>query len=586
MMTTVEKPSNIRLRDYQHAAITSIKEHIAGGARRLVLSIPTGGGKTLIFSSLSDALGLAPTERILILAHRDELVNQAVEKYLGICPAEFIGLEKAENRVGPMHRVCVASVQTLKGVRLEEFVERWGTPKLIITDECHHAPAPNYMAIYERFGVTPTGDILHIGVTATPRRADNVGLDAVYDVIAYSIGIGELVERGYLVPLMGYRVQTGINLDAVHTVAGDFNQKELGATVNTPERNARVVQAYTDITPGRKALVFSASVQHSMDLCEMFRIAGFSAAHVDGETPVDERRQILRDFHDGQYDLLCNCAVFTEGYDEPTLEVVMIAGPTKSSVKYAQMVGRATRLSAGKTKAAVIDIVDATRKHSVITLPTLLGLPANFNLGGRNATALASRHAEMLEDNPLVGSLIHDAAMLERLERIPTAERMGALVQRYLDQAKETQTYVDVDLFQPPLIPEDMGAEMLWISAGDDTYRLKLKGETVIITPTMVGYDVVVKSKSQAQHKLGSFRGYRDAFTTAELWVRERRGDQLHLLDAKAEWRTQEMTSKQRAMLKQFRVKTPPGMTKGEAAMAIDTIMEGVARGTRHVPSK
>jgi len=574
----------ILLRPYQTEALEAVVDHVKRGARRLVLAIPTGGGKTIVFAHLAEYLKLTPDAKILILAHRDELVQQARAKYLTVNPLESVGIEKAGERAKSSDRVCVASVQTLRDARLAEFKARWGTPSLIVTDEAHHAIASGYENIYKFFDVRPDGDVIHVGVTATPKRSDNVGLDAAYDAVAYAISIGDLIKLKALVPLVGYRCQTKTNLDAVKTVAGDFNQKQLSTAVDTPERNARVVQAYQDITPGRKAVVFCASVDHSKNLRDMFEHAGYKAVHIDGTTDEDVRRDALADFHDGKYDVITNCAVLTEGWDEPNLEVVMIARPTKSAVLYTQMVGRGTRLAEGKTKAAVIDFVDATKKHSVISLPTLLGLPPSFNLGGRDASAVADKYAKLVATNPLMQHLVQNVSMLEKLSALSEEERMAMLVRDLMDKAKANSTYVPVDMLTPPPMPQayDGFTYMVWTPVGEDSYRLRLKDEAVTIMADMVGhYSVTVTSKGRGSTTLATdLPDIRTAFATAELWVRDFRGDQKWMVDKNATWRKEPASEKQLAMLKKYRVSGAKAMTKHEANVALDAIMAGLKQGS------
>jgi superfamily II DNA or RNA helicase len=577
------------LRPYQVAALDAVADHIARGARRVVVAMSTGAGKTILFSHLGKRLGLRPTDRILILAHRDELVQQARAKYLGENPGEMVGIEKAESRATPMDRVCVASVQTLQGARLADFASRWGVPALIVTDECHHAPSASYQEIYIAFGVTAQSGPLHVGVTATPKRSDNVGLDATYDAIAYSIGIAELTKLGALVPLAGYRVETKTSLDAVKTVAGDFNAGQLSNAVDTAERNARVIAAYKDITPGRKAVVFAASVAHSQHLAEMFSLAGFNAAHLDGTTDQDERGAIIAGFTDGAYDVVTNCGVLCEGWDEPSLEVVIIARPTKSPVLYCQMIGRATRLFPGKKKAAVIDIVDATRRHSIMNLPTLLGLPPTFNLGGRSVVAVAAKHAALMNDNPLVAALVNDAGMLARLSGVSESEQMGVLVRHLMERAREKHTYVPVDMFLPPPMPSTLDAftYMVWTPVGDDVYRLNLRNEAVTIRGDLLGkYTVTLSRKGARDETLGVHNEIRFAFAQAELWVRDFRGDLRIFVDKNAKWRSEPATAKQRAALRRFNVEASATMTKHEAIEALDAIMLGLARGTIRAPRR
>lgn len=569
----------VTLRPYQRDALDAVADHVRRGARRMIVSIPTGGGKTVCFAALPKRLGLRPTDKILVLAHRDELVQQAVEKWLESNPGEMVGVEKANRRATPMDRVCVASVQTLGGARLAHFRERFGTPALIVTDEAHHAIAPGYKEIYDYFEVTATGSILHVGVTATPKRSDKVGLDTIFDAIAYSIGIGELIDLGMLVPLVGYRVQTRTSLDTIKSTAGDLNVGQLAHVVDTAERNALVVSSYHDIAPGRKAIVFAANVAHSKHLAEVFRLAGYRAKHVDGETALEDRRKAIADFRAGKLQVLTNCGVFCEGFDEPSIEVVIVARPTESAVLFTQMAGRGTRLHPGKTKAAVIDICDVTTKHSIMTLPSLLGLPANFNLAGRSAVAAAASRAAMVSDNPLLDHMVQDAATLARLTALPKNERMSYLVRHLMSEAKRKNEYLPVDLFAPPPVPTfvDQYTFMSWQTVSTNVYRLRLQSEHITVSGDLLGkFSVVVAGRKRAPETLGVHNDIRYAFAQAELWVRDFRGDERAFVDRSAKWRTEPATPKQIAALKRFRVDADASLTRAQANEALATIMGGL----------
>jgi hypothetical protein len=257
---------------------------------------------------------------------------------------------------------------------------------------------------------------------------------------------------------------------------------------------------------------------------------------------------------------------------------------------YAQMVGRATRLSPGKVKAAVIDMVDATRKHSVISLPSLLGLPASFNLGGRNAVEMAERWQRMAEQNPALAGMVNDAATLLTLDLVAEKDQMAAYVKKLLDDAAKTNQYIPVDLFRPPAMPADTDdfARMVWVPQGNDVYRLRLRNSTVFIEGDVTNrYRVSVhRDKARTSENLGTYHGQRAAFEAAENYVRLGRGENLNFLDKRVWWRKKGATQKQRDILKKYRIECPANMTGGEAAEAIDRIMEGLARGTIHAPRK
>ena len=571
------KPA-MSLRPYQADALGAVRKVRDSGGRRMVVVMPTGGGKTIVFSHLSEALGLGQHEKVLILAHREELVSQAREKYLSVNPHEMVGIEKAESRATPMDRVAIASVQSLRGNRLDDFLSRFGYPSLVITDEVHHAMAPMYQGIYDACGIASDGDVVHVGVTATPKRADKIGLQGSFDTIAYSIGLGELIDLGFLVPLVGYQVQTRTNLDSVRTTAGDFNQGDLSEAVDTDERNARVVSAYADIAPMRKALVFAASVAHSQDLRDAFIDAGFTARHVDGTTPVDERRAILSDYKRGKFNVLTNCNVLSEGFDEPLIECVVIAKPSKSPVLVAQMIGRATRLHPGKKNAVIIDIVDVTKRHSIVSLPTLFGMPANFDLKGKDANEAGKKFTRLASETPEVSGMVSDAAALDAMLAKPANERVRGMIAEMLDKARKTQTYVDVDLLRPVALDDEVRAvsSMSWLKPTDDMYRLRLNDDSIAIKVDLVGgHEVSVSYLHEGEKRakaLGTFDS-RDAFAVAEQWMRTRNPESCILVDRNAGWRSAKASDKQIEALRKFRVANPERLTRGDASSMLDMLI-------------
>ena len=237
----------------------------------------------------------------------------------------------------------------------------------ILVGNCHHSPADSYLRIYERlFELNP--EMYHLGVTATPRRADNVALGKVFDEVVFSLSIKDLIRQGFLCSLKAKAIRTNIDLDGVRTVAGEFNQKQLASVVDVENRNELIVDSYVEHGDGRKALCFTVSVDHAHRLAEMFREKGISAEALSGETPLEERREILRRFSVGEIQVVTNCAVLTEGFDEPSIECIILTRPTKSQTLYIQMVGRGTRIFPKKEDCLILDFVDSTTRHRLAQL--------------------------------------------------------------------------------------------------------------------------------------------------------------------------------------------------------------------------
>ena len=306
-------PVEIVLRDYQRECV-DICDSLESGSH--LVQMATGLGKTVTFSKI------ARKGRVLLLSHREELVTQPVKYYS--CP---VGIEKAE-RHSHGEEVVSASVQTLAN-RLEKDFEP-GEFDMVITDEAHHALAPSYRKIYDY--LRPR---LHIGFTATPRRGDDRGLGAVFDDIVFQKDLRWGIANGYLCDIDCRRIIVDWSTKGVRTGMGDFRVGELAKRVDRPETNRQVAAAYNEFHIGQ-TLVFASSVHHAYSLAEL--IPG--SVVVDGNTPADERRQIIDAFTARKIPCLINYGVFTEGTDMPLIETVLLARPTKNPSLYTQMVGR------------------------------------------------------------------------------------------------------------------------------------------------------------------------------------------------------------------------------------------------------
>ncbi len=426
-----------RLRPYQLEAQSAIVAARERGTRRQLVSLATGLGKTVVIATLPTLLKVRPNDVTLVIAHRDELIQQIAEKMAAANPDARIGIEKAGRRAGEDCSIVVATVQTLAGKRLEEFIARFSRRiSLFIIDEAHHAAAPTYRAIVDTI-LDARPDATIIGFTATPNRGDGVRLVDVFHEIVYSMEARAAIDAGYLVPVRSFAIATRTNLDDVASRAGDFVIGQLAQAVNTAERNARIVDAYRRHTPNAKALVFTASVEHARDVADTFVAAGVEAAFASGETNQEERERIIQDFRADRIKVLVNCGLYLEGFDVPSIEVVINARPTKSTTLYTQITGRGLRpvdeianplsqipnavqrcqLIAESTKpyAIVLDLVDQAHRHALVTLPTLWGLPLQIDAQGRPVSQVAARYEELCKRDPKL------AARVRTFEDIETA---------------------------------------------------------------------------------------------------------------------------------------------------------------------
>lgn len=358
--------------DYQREAVNRTLNALFMDDRKAVLiSLPTGAGKTIVFSAIIREAIEHTDERALILVHRDTLLTQTIDKISYVWPEVSCGRIKGDIREYD-RKVMVASVQTLAN-HIDEFIaslNRYGKLKIAVIDEAHHSLAPAWMAIF-----TALRDIgvKILGVTATPIRTNKAeSLADIFETVAYNASIFQLIQDGYLSPIIGYRVSTSLSLKGIKTSRGDYNVNDLARRIAESNFNALVVRAWKEKAAGRRTICFATSIPHVDALVKRFTDEGVRAVGVHGEISVEEQRRRQKDFADGKYDVLINCMLLTEGYDEPSINCVLMARPTMSRTLYVQMLGRGLRTHPGKRDCLLIDLVSNT-DHSLVTMQDLLG---------------------------------------------------------------------------------------------------------------------------------------------------------------------------------------------------------------------
>ena len=348
------------------------------GDRRYLLedfTVTHNSGKTILAAEIMRrATEPRPSFRAIFIAHRKELLDQTVAKTKLVAPRCTVGLVAADtNEID--RKITVASVQTLAARGGQRLIEVMGRipPKLVVIDECHHSVSPTYRRVIEQIRQA-NPNVLLLGLTATPGRADGTGLDEVFDHVAYEKNLFDLVRDGYLVPPRGVRVKLDISLDEVDSKNGDFVEAQLAKVMGQPSVLRAIVRAWQEHGHDRKMIVFCCSVQHAHDLAQEFTNAGYPAASIDGSMKAKDRSVVYERFRIGHVKLLCSVEVLTEGFDEPSAEGVIFARPTASQSLYSQMLGRGLRLYPGKTECLVIDLVGNSEKHSPVQLASLAGL--------------------------------------------------------------------------------------------------------------------------------------------------------------------------------------------------------------------
>ncbi|MBQ7003108.1 MAG: DEAD/DEAH box helicase [Oscillospiraceae bacterium] len=410
----------MELRPYQQQAREAVWQEWDAGRDRTLLVLPTGCGKTIVFAVITED-AVRRGGRVLILAHRGELLDQAsdkLEKVTGLKSA----VEKAEQScLGQWFRVVVGSVQTLmRSKRLAQFPHDYFST--IIIDEAHHAISDSYQVILKHF----TGAKL-LGVTATPDRGDQKNLGQIFDSLAYEYTLPQAIREGYLVPIRALTLPVKIDFRGVGTAAGDYKPGDI-ATALDPYLEQIAVQM-AEHCHDRKTVVFLPLVATSQKFRDILNAHGFRAAEVNGSS--DDREQVLQDFAANKYNVLCNSMLLTEGWDCPDVDCVVVLRSTKVRALYCQMVGRGTRLAEGKDHLLLLDFLWNTEKHELCRPACLIAEDAE----------VAQKMTERMEQLP--GLPLDIEAEERKASDDVVADREAALAEKLEKMRKRKSRLVD-----------------------------------------------------------------------------------------------------------------------------------------------
>ncbi len=425
----------MKLRDYQSEAVAAVCRELQTHDSTLLV-LATGLGKTVTFAHVAK-LAVERGGRVLMIAHRQELIFQARDKFKQVCgvmPDIEMGDLRANEGLMPSPIVC-ATVQTLAAGRHgNKRIDRFNADdfKLLVIDEAHHATADSYQAVIEWIKQHPKAKVL--GVTATPDRSDDTKLGHIFKSIAYELGILDGIMLGWLVDVKQEMVYVeGLDFSGISTRNGDFAPDELAAVLEAEKPLHEIAKATIERSEGRKTLVFAASVAQADKLAEVLdRYEPGSARLLTGETPGDERRAMLRDYADGRFRFLCNVGVATEGFDDPGIGCVVMARPTKSRPLYAQCLGRGTRVlpgvidgvndpedrvarirSSAKPNVLILDFVGNCGRHTLVSSIDVLGDGSPPEVVERARKMLADAGGDPTE----VRRVLRDAETMEAEER-------------------------------------------------------------------------------------------------------------------------------------------------------------------------
>ena len=423
----------MELRPYQEEAKQAIFEQWDGSVNRTRLVLPTGCGKTIVFAKVAEEC-VCQGNRVLILAHRGELLDQAADK---IRRSTGLGcaVEKAESScIGSWFRIVVGSVQTMmREKRLGQFPDDYFDT--IIIDEAHHCISDSYQRVLRHF---PEAKVL--GVTATPDRGDMRDMGEYFESIAYEYTLPKAIKEGYLSPIRALTLPLKMDLTGVGISAGDFKAGDLGTALDPYlHQIAEEMQKYC---ADRKTVVFLPLVKTSQKFRDILCEQGFRAAEVNGEN--SDRAEILQAFDRGDYNVLCNSMLLTEGWDCPSVDCVVVLRPTKVRSLYSQMVGRGTRLFPGKDHLLLLDFLWHTERHELCHPASLICENAE----------VAQQMTENLEKDAGLAIDIEEAERTAAEDVV--AQREEALAKQLAEMKKRKKRLVDPLQFEMSIQAEDL----------------------------------------------------------------------------------------------------------------------------------
>lgn len=508
----------IELRPYQEQAHKNFLNFLAKGGRRGVIQLPTGCGKTVTGLTLAKKMGA----KTLWIAHRTELIVQPLKATKALFPDVTTGIVKAQRNEMDADFVF-ASIQSLY-----KRVEQLPKFDLVVVDECHHTASKTYRKVLEAVGDTPV-----LGLTATPERGDKAGLDDDYEKIVYELQLLQAIKDGYLVDLRSKQIELDINFDGIKTTAGDLNQGQLSTEMIRAGVPQGVADAYVEHARDKKGIIFTVSIDQAIRTAEELNNRGICAEWISGSIKESEREAILNRLKTGQTQVVVNCMVLTEGFDEPSVDCVVIARPTKSKPLYLQMIGRGSRLAPGKKDCLILDVTGVSKRHSLVTVPVLFGLKGNESV----LEAEDRKEAEIL------------FIKRQRDKELPQ-------LQKIMDGEEHKQ-------FREKIKWIEVNPSLYVIDAGD-------VGQMRIRQAEPGKWHACVKERFEQERKLTQEPVWLElAQGIAEDYMRRKNPNILRLIGKDAPWKQQPISPRQKELLEEHGIEVEPETTKGEAAEMI-----------------
>lgn len=514
-------------RPYQDDCINAFFRELRGGRRRHLVILPTGAGKTIVFSEIIRRL----KRTTLVVAHRDELIQQAASKLHMVWPEADIGTVKGR-KADANHQVIVASIQTLLNPERRRILP---PIELIVYDECHHAISDKNTMIIQN--IMRENTIL-LGVTATPNRLDRRALGTIFtdhegQGSVYERSMLEMISEGYLTPIVGINGNLNIELDGVATLAGDYNQLALSKIMNTPYINQLVYDFWAKNAKDRKTIIFAVDVKHANEIALEFKRHGIRIAVLTGSMKEKERALLLHDFAEGKTQALVNVNILTEGFDEPSVSCILFCRPTASKSLYLQMVGRGVRLFPGKKDCLVLDTVKNTKAHNLITIADLFPKRKPPNLK-------------------------------EKGEKIEAHQEEPFKIGRAWMDAQKSQVY---------------SSDFDWELLPDGNFRLRLIRAYILLQRSPEGWFPVFHEGGHRKFMYDEPLTVDYAMGIAEEYVRNQ--NMRGIAQKDAAWKKKRATDGQKSTLEKFEIPYDPDISGGEASKLISEFFDRIEERKR-----
>lgn len=557
----------MELRPYQHEAIRALEQGWDNGGQRLAVVLPTGAGKTVVFSHLIAQMRKRQVPKTLVIAHREELLEQAADKIRKVAPHLRIGIVKGGRNEHVNAHVVIASIQTLawRASCINVKTTKDGKPAgrcgqctrcttlprakqikgigMIVVDEAHHAAAPTYKRViryYRGYEPKAQGGIPVAGFTATMSR-DKGGLADVWEDVVYRREISEMIADGYLVKPHGKQVVVeGMDLNKAKKSGGDFTGKSLAELMLHADAMTDIAKAYVEYASDRPGIVFSPTVEVAQEMTQAFNDVGIPTTTVWGDMGDDERKKALADFKNGTVQVLSNVMVLTEGFDEPKASCLVVARPTMNPGLYVQMAGRVLRPSpeTAKKDALILDVTGVASRHKLASIVDLTG-----------------------KDKKNKVTLSHDLDEEEEEETIPEPEALtdtGRLMDKEL---LEIGGWRDIDL---------MVSNTRWTRSKEGYRFAAVNGRAYFVVPSiqhgMYHLRVVIDGITQTPPQ-DPAAPLNEAMQQIEKIAEHQAGE----WDNKdAPWRRRKASEKQVNFARRLGITVPDGATGGEVSDLID----------------